>query len=122
MKSTWEAMEQCCRLGLVNSIGVSNFSSKKLSQLLEHAAIPPAVNQVEMNTCWDQRKLRELCKEKGVHVTVVAAGRERSPVGIPLGYAEPRAEGDCYCKGEDGRTGCSQVAIRARCEHVGEEL
>ena len=46
MKGTWEAMEECCRLGLAKSIGVSNFSCKKLSQLLQYATIPPVVNQV----------------------------------------------------------------------------
>ncbi|KAJ9699617.1 hypothetical protein PVL29_005471 [Vitis rotundifolia] len=68
MKGTWEAMEECCRLGLAKSIGVSNFSCKKLSQLLQYAAIPPAVNQVEMNAAWQQVKLREFCREKGIHV------------------------------------------------------
>ncbi|KAJ9674295.1 hypothetical protein PVL29_023694 [Vitis rotundifolia] len=69
MKGTWEAMEECCRLGLAKSIGVSNFSSKKLSQLLQYATIPPAVNQVEMNAAWQQVKLREFCREKGIHVS-----------------------------------------------------
>ena len=45
-KAVWEAMEECQRLGLVKSIGVSNFSCKKLSQLMVNAKIPPAVNQV----------------------------------------------------------------------------
>ncbi|WJZ86580.1 hypothetical protein VitviT2T_006023 [Vitis vinifera] len=69
MKGTWEAMEECCRLGLAKSIGVSNFSCKKLSQLLQYATIPPAVNQVEMNAAWQQVKLREFCREKGIHVS-----------------------------------------------------
>ncbi|KAF8403580.1 hypothetical protein HHK36_011684 [Tetracentron sinense] len=67
MRGTWEAMEECYRLGLAKSIGVSNFSCKKLSQLLDHATIPPAVNQVEMNLAWQQRKLIDFCKEKGIH-------------------------------------------------------
>ena len=46
IKGTWEAMEECHRLGLAKSIGVSNFGIKKLTQLLENATIPPAVNQV----------------------------------------------------------------------------
>jgi 3''-deamino-3''-oxonicotianamine reductase len=46
MQSVWEAMEECCRLGLAKSIGVSNFSIKKLELLLSFAKIPPAVNQV----------------------------------------------------------------------------
>ncbi|KAF9671239.1 hypothetical protein SADUNF_Sadunf12G0026700 [Salix dunnii] len=69
IKGTWEAMEECSRLGLCKSIGVSNFSSKKISQLLEHATICPAVNQVEMNVAWQQKKLLEFCKEKGIHVS-----------------------------------------------------
>ncbi|KAK4394900.1 protein REDOX 2 [Sesamum angolense] len=68
VKGVWEGMEECCRLGLVKSIGVSNFSCAKLSKLLEFASIPPAVNQVEMNVGWQQQKLLEYCKEKRIHV------------------------------------------------------
>ncbi|KAL1356981.1 hypothetical protein HN51_008984 [Arachis hypogaea] len=69
MKGTWEAMEECQRLGLARSIGVSNFGIKKLTHLLENATIPPAVNQVEMSPTWQQGKLREFCKQKGIHVS-----------------------------------------------------
>ncbi|KAF8389654.1 hypothetical protein HHK36_024173 [Tetracentron sinense] len=69
MKGTWEAMEECSRLGLAKSIGVSNFSCKKLSQLLANATIPPAVNQVEMTPAWQQKKMREFCKENGIHMS-----------------------------------------------------
>ncbi|CAK7324848.1 unnamed protein product [Dovyalis caffra] len=69
IKGTWEAMEECSRLGLCMSIGVSNFSPKKISQLLEHATISPAVNQVEMNAAWQQKKLLQFCKDKGIHVS-----------------------------------------------------
>ncbi|KAH7848967.1 hypothetical protein Vadar_010980 [Vaccinium darrowii] len=68
-KSVWEAMEECHKLGLAKNIGVSNFSSKKIEQLLQTAKIPPAVNQVEMNPVWQQKKLRKFCEEKGIHVT-----------------------------------------------------
>lgn len=34
IRSTWAAMEDCQKLGLTKSIGVSNFSSKKLADLL----------------------------------------------------------------------------------------
>ncbi|XXG48592.1 hypothetical protein AAC387_Pa02g2994 [Persea americana] len=68
MKSVWEAMESCQNLGLTKSIGVSNFSCKKISDLLSTAKIPPAVNQVELNPGWQQKKLRDFCKEKGIHV------------------------------------------------------
>uniref|UniRef100_A0A2C9UFP1 NADP-dependent oxidoreductase domain-containing protein n=1 Tax=Manihot esculenta TaxID=3983 RepID=A0A2C9UFP1_MANES len=69
-KSVWEAMEECLKLGLTKSIGVSNFSCKKLETLLATANIPPAVNQVEMNPLWQQKKLRDFCGRKGIHVSV----------------------------------------------------
>lgn len=69
IKGTWEAMEECSKLGLAKSIGVSNFGTKKLSDLLLHATIPPAVNQVEMNVAWQQEKLREYCRDKGIQVS-----------------------------------------------------
>ncbi|KAF1882538.1 hypothetical protein Lal_00002716 [Lupinus albus] len=69
IKGTWKAMEECHRLGLAKSIGVSNFGIKKLSQILENATIPPAVNQVELNPSWQQRKLGEFCKKNGIYLS-----------------------------------------------------
>ncbi|KAL2242847.1 UNVERIFIED_CONTAM: Protein REDOX 2 [Sesamum indicum] len=68
IRGTWEGMEECCRMGLAKSIGVCNYSCAKLSTLLEYATIPPAVNQVELNVSWQQQKLMEFCKDKGIHV------------------------------------------------------
>ncbi|KAK2980833.1 hypothetical protein RJ640_020485 [Escallonia rubra] len=67
--SVWEGMEECQNLGLAKAIGVSNFSCKKLEELLSNAKIPPAVNQVEMNPLWQQKELREFCKGHAIHVT-----------------------------------------------------
>lgn len=50
IKSVWEGMEECKNLGLTKAIGVSNFSCKKLEELLSVAKIPPALNQVS-KTC-----------------------------------------------------------------------
>lgn len=44
--TVWAAMEECQRIGLTKSIGVSNFSCKKLQEILDLAKIPPVVNQV----------------------------------------------------------------------------
>ncbi|PUZ42009.1 hypothetical protein GQ55_9G548900 [Panicum hallii var. hallii] len=68
MRGVWEAMEECRRLGLARAIGVCNFSCKKLEALLSFATIPPAVNQVEINPVWQQRKLREFCRGKGIQL------------------------------------------------------
>lgn len=68
--STWKAMESLYDSGKARALGVSNFSTKKLADLLEVARVPPAVNQVECHPCWSQSKLREFCKAKGVHLSV----------------------------------------------------
>lgn len=49
LKGVWGAMEECQRLGLTRAIGVSNFTTKKLVELLRFANIAPAVNQVIFN-------------------------------------------------------------------------
>ncbi|XP_065876069.1 non-functional NADPH-dependent codeinone reductase 2-like [Euphorbia lathyris] len=71
-RGVWEAMENSQKLGLTKSIGVSNFSCKKLSDILAIAQIPPAVNQVEINPLWQQKKLIQFCKENGIVLTAYA--------------------------------------------------
>ncbi|XP_072971289.1 LOW QUALITY PROTEIN: deoxymugineic acid synthase 1-B-like [Typha angustifolia] len=68
MRSVWEAMEECQTLGLTKAIGVSNFSCKKLEKLLSFSKIPPAVNQVEVNPVWQQKKLREFCVARRIQL------------------------------------------------------
>lgn len=66
---TWKAMEALYDSGKVRAIGVSNFSTKKVQDVLEVARIPPSVNQVECHPMWQQAKLREFCRSKGVHLS-----------------------------------------------------
>ncbi|PKU77097.1 NADPH-dependent aldo-keto reductase, chloroplastic-like [Dendrobium catenatum] len=75
--STWSAMEKLYDSGKARAIGVSNFSTKKLEDLLSIARIPPAVNQVECHPIWQQTKLRSFCQSKGVHLSGY------SPLGSP---------------------------------------
>ncbi|OWM79448.1 hypothetical protein CDL15_Pgr022860 [Punica granatum] len=77
MEETWAGMERCLDMGLCRCIGVSNFSSKKILDLLDFASAYPAANQVEMHPMWRQRKLREVCAENEIHVSAY------SPLGAP---------------------------------------
>lgn len=43
---TWKAMEKLVKLGLVRSIGLSNFNSEQIERLLKVAEIKPVANQV----------------------------------------------------------------------------
>ncbi|XP_014516840.1 NADPH-dependent aldo-keto reductase, chloroplastic [Vigna radiata var. radiata] len=67
--STWRAMEALYDSGKAKAIGVSNFSSKKLQDLLDIARVPPAVNQVECHPQWQQPKLHAFCESKGIHLS-----------------------------------------------------
>eukprot|EP01018_Ginkgo_biloba_P024802 Gb_31082 [translate_table: standard] len=77
LKSTWRGMERCVELGLTKAIGLSNFSCKKIEDLLNYAEIPPAVDQVEMHPVWQQKKLRDYCNKMNIHVCAW------SPLGAP---------------------------------------
>ncbi|WCJ33692.1 NAD(P)-linked oxidoreductase superfamily protein [Euphorbia peplus] len=81
-EGVWKAMEECQMLGLTKAIGVSNFTCAKIDKLLSTATIPPAVNQVEMNPCWQQKNLRQFCEEKGIHITAYSPlGGKGTPWG-----------------------------------------
>ncbi|CAB4284587.1 unnamed protein product [Prunus armeniaca] len=74
---TWRAMETLYDSGKARAIGVSNFSTKKLSDLLDVARVPPAVVQVECHPSWQQAKLHSFCKSKGIHIS------DYPPLGSP---------------------------------------
>ncbi|KAG9155129.1 hypothetical protein Leryth_011101 [Lithospermum erythrorhizon] len=77
ISSTWKAMETLFDSGKARAIGVCNFSTKKMGDLLNIARVPPAVNQVECHPSWQQQKLHDFCKTKGVHLSGY------SPLGSP---------------------------------------
>lgn len=89
-EGVWREMEECYRLGLAKAIGVSNFTTTHLDKILATATVPPAVNQVEMNPVWQQRKLREYCVEKSIHVTAYS----------PLGGQNWSGEGNAVLDSE----------------------
>jgi alcohol dehydrogenase (NADP+) len=72
IQSTWEGMEAAVRAGLTRHIGVSNFSAKKLRDLLPHCKIKPEVNQVELHPLLQQPELVKYCASQGIHITAWA--------------------------------------------------
>lgn len=66
---TWKQMEEAKRNGLTKHIGVSNFSIKKLKDLISKASIQPEMNQVELHPLLQQNDLLEFCKKKNILVT-----------------------------------------------------
>ncbi len=85
ISETWQAMEELVSAGLVKDIGVSNFGTSLLRDMLSYAKIRPAVLQVEMHPYLTQEKLVRFCHEETIVVTAF------SPLGapsyVPLGMA-----------------------------------
>ncbi len=75
--TTWRAMEELVRAGLVRHIGVSNFSQAKLAALLAGAELPPEVNQVERHPYLQQPELLAFCQANAIGITAYA------PLGSP---------------------------------------
>ncbi|KAH8369805.1 hypothetical protein KR093_000997 [Drosophila rubida] len=66
---TYKAMEKLVKIGLVRSLGVSNFNSEQLKRVLDNCEIKPVTNQVECSPAINQKKLIEFCKKYDVTVT-----------------------------------------------------
>ncbi|KAF8501358.1 NADP-dependent oxidoreductase domain-containing protein [Gautieria morchelliformis] len=82
LNETWAAMEGVLATGKVKAIGVSNFSVKTLTQLLQTANVIPAVNQVEMHPYLSQHELRAFANTKGIVLTAYT----------PTGHASVRED------------------------------
>ncbi len=69
LAETWTGMEGMLELGLTRHIGVSNFSSRKLNDLVARCRRKPEVNQVERHPLLQQPQLLADCAAAGVHIT-----------------------------------------------------
>lgn len=63
---TWRGLIEARELGLVRSIGVSNFTEDQLTELIEETGVVPAVNQVELHPYFPQAKLRAFHATHGI--------------------------------------------------------
>jgi 2,5-diketo-D-gluconate reductase A len=66
--SEWRAMEKLHREELARAIGVSNFYSDRLVDLIDHNEIAPAVNQIEVHPYFQRGAEQELMRERGVQI------------------------------------------------------
>eukprot|EP00199_Chlamydomonas_sp_CCMP681_P006956 CAMPEP_0119105370 /NCGR_PEP_ID=MMETSP1180-20130426/3348_1 /TAXON_ID=3052 ORGANISM="Chlamydomonas cf sp, Strain CCMP681" /NCGR_SAMPLE_ID=MMETSP1180 /ASSEMBLY_ACC=CAM_ASM_000741 /LENGTH=290 /DNA_ID=CAMNT_0007090399 /DNA_START=67 /DNA_END=939 /DNA_ORIENTATION=- len=72
---TWRVLEDELKNGHVRAIGVSNYEIHHLQELLQHAVVKPAVNQVELHPRRINTELRDFCAK---HAIVIEA---YSPLG-----------------------------------------
>lgn len=69
MGETWHAMEKLVDTGLTKTIGISNFSSQLIRQLLSTCRIRPSTLQVELHPHNSQERLVNYALQEGMKVT-----------------------------------------------------
>ncbi|KAM0049812.1 putative mannose-6-phosphate 6-reductase [Helianthus debilis subsp. tardiflorus] len=82
LETTWNAMEQTVSMGLVRSIGISNYGILLTRDCLAYSKIKPAVNQIETHPYFQRESLVKFCQKHGV---VVIA---HTPLGGSLANAK----------------------------------
>jgi len=78
---TWQGMEALVEAGLTHKIGVCNYNTGLLNDLMAYAKIKPAVLQVESHPYLTQQRLMQLARDYAIEVTAF------SPLGA-LSYLE----------------------------------
>ncbi|MHA1992214.1 MAG: aldo/keto reductase [Candidatus Hodarchaeales archaeon] len=95
---TWEEMIKILDSGKARAIGVSNFMTWHLEELLDHTSVIPAVNQVEFSPFLYDKKLHEYCVSKNIQLegySPLTKGRklnEPKLVGIAKKYNKTPAQ------------------------------
>jgi 2,5-diketo-D-gluconate reductase A len=68
VKGSWKAMDELYKDGKIRAIGVSNFETRHLDELMSYAKIKPAVNQIETHAFFQQDKAKETLKQYGIQM------------------------------------------------------
>lgn len=65
---SWRAMEELYKEGKIKAIGVSNFDSTRLVDLIVNNEVVPTLNQIELHPFLQQKDAQKVMKEYGVKV------------------------------------------------------
>jgi 2,5-diketo-D-gluconate reductase A len=65
---SWRAMEELHRAGRIRAIGVSNFHTDRVMDLILHSEVVPAVNQIETHPFQQQLQAASFLAENGVQI------------------------------------------------------
>ncbi|KAK9164397.1 hypothetical protein Syun_005299 [Stephania yunnanensis] len=89
LESTWRFMEELVSMGLVRSIGISNYDIFLTRDCLAYSKVKPAVNQLETHPYFQRDSLVKFCQKHGISVTA------HSPLGG--GSRNPELFGSTSC-------------------------
>ncbi|WP_302118301.1 aldo/keto reductase [uncultured Limosilactobacillus sp.] len=65
---SWRALQYIYADGEAKAIGVCNFNVERMTDLLDHAKILPAVNQIEFNPLIHQPEIVDFCHQKNIQL------------------------------------------------------
>ena len=106
----YQALEQLLADGKVRAIGVSNFMTSHLEQLLAATSVVPAVNQIEVHPYFQQREVEAFGTEHGILT------QAWSPIGGITSYrdSEKRSFDDPVIVGIGEKHGKSAAQVMLR--------
>lgn len=90
---SWRALERIHAEGRARAVGVSNFLRRHLEELLGHAKVVPAVNQIELSPFLQRREAVDFCKAKGIVVEAYSPLTHGKRLGHPAVVAEAKRAG-----------------------------
>ncbi len=67
---TWKALEKLYKENKVRSIGVSNYTSYHLNEIIEANLTLPMINQCEFHIYYNNKEAFEKCKQLGIQFEV----------------------------------------------------
>jgi D-xylose reductase len=88
LAETWAAMEELVTVGLVRQIGVCNYTSGLLMDLMAYSNIKPAMLQIESHPFLTQEKLIRFANELGIAVTAFSPLGALSYVSLDMATPE----------------------------------
>jgi diketogulonate reductase-like aldo/keto reductase len=78
----YRALVECQQRGLVRSVGVSNFTEKHLTEIIDATGVVPVVNQVELHPLFPQEQLRAVHERLGIRTESWSPlGKRNAPFG-----------------------------------------
>ncbi len=81
----WEALITAQKLGLIKSIGVSNFEPEHLDKIISETGVTPSVNQIEIHPYWiNEARIKEDTKRGIVTEAWSPLGRGNSALSEPI--------------------------------------
>lgn len=108
---SYRALEQLYKEGKVKQIGISNYTVKHLTHLLEICEIIPHVHQFELHPCLYQPEILDLCKKNNIQIQAYSSLGEGNLINGQVNIDGLQEIADKY------QVSCTLVLLRWAVQH-----